>query len=142
MHEFSIAAGIVDSLLAYAEAHQNVSVLKVRVLVGELTCVDAQQLQFCYSSITEGLPLEGSELEVERQTASVQCRNCAYEGPPKYWEDALAATSIPTLQCPQCGSSAEAVRGHECEIKSLQILRQDNKTPHPVEASQPKSAPD
>jgi hydrogenase nickel incorporation protein HypA/HybF len=121
MHEFSIATGIVESVLEFAEAHPGASILKVRVIIGELTCVEREQLCFCYSSITKSTALDGSELEIEPMAAKVRCSHCAYAGPPKYWEGALAGMAIATLQCPRCGNAAEATCGHECEIKSVQV---------------------
>jgi hydrogenase nickel incorporation protein HypA/HybF len=130
MHEFSIATGLVDGLLEFIEVHPGVAVLKVRVVIGELACVEPEQLEFCYKSITQGTALDGSELEFEPLTAIVKCPACSYQGPPKYWDGVLVGTSIPTLQCPQCSQAAEAIQGHECQIKSVQVL-QDG----PVDAS-------
>lgn len=121
MHEFSIAAQIVESVADYAEAQGASAVLKVRLRVGELACVEAEQLRFCYESITHGTVMENSALEIETFAAEVQCPHCHYHGPPKYWEGALAGFAIPTLQCPGCGRAAEAVQGREVEIKSVQF---------------------
>ena len=37
MHEFSIASGVVETVLTYAEAHGVKKIVEVRMLVGELT---------------------------------------------------------------------------------------------------------
>ncbi len=119
MHEFSLATQIVESVREFTETHAAGEVLKVRLRVGELTCVEAEQLRFCFNSITRETVLEKAVLEIELVTAVVHCQHCAYNGPPKYWDGALAGTTIPTLQCPHCGRAAEATQGHECEIKSV-----------------------
>src|SRR5665213_1797595 len=125
MHEFSIATQILESVLEFAEARPSEEVLKVRLEIGELMCVEAGQLRFCYDSIKTNTPLKNSLLEIESVAAVVQCPHCQYEGPPKYWDGALAGASIATLQCPTCGKAAAAIQGHECAIKSIQLRRPD-----------------
>jgi hydrogenase nickel incorporation protein HypA/HybF len=120
MHELSIAATIMESVLEFLETRPVGKVLRVRLAVGELTCVQAEQLKFCYESVTRETPLAESILEIEEVPARVMCPKCAYKGPPKYWMESLADTPVPTLQCPECGGCAEAEQGHECAIRTIQ----------------------
>ena len=122
MHELSIAASIVESVLQFVGDRRVSKVLRVRLAVGELTCVQAEQLKFCYESVARETVIQDSTLDIEEVPARVKCGHCAYEGAPKYWIDSLADTPIPTLQCPQCGRSAEAAQGHECAIKTIQYV--------------------
>lgn len=122
MHEFSIAASIVESVLDFVEAHRARQVLVVRLRVGELTCVAVEQLQFCYESITRETAAADSVLEIDRVEASIQCPHCAYAGRPKYWEEAAGLTPVVTLECPRCGRTAEAAEGHECTIQAIQYV--------------------
>jgi|ERR1041385_1549623 hydrogenase nickel incorporation protein HypA/HybF len=122
MHELSIAASIVESVLDFVNERQVSEVRTVRLAVGELTCVQDEQLRFCYESLVKETPIEASALEIERLPAVVKCPHCQYEGPPRYWDEALSAQAVPTLQCPQCGKAAQAVRGHECAIRSIQYV--------------------
>jgi hydrogenase nickel incorporation protein HypA/HybF len=124
MHEFSIATDIVEAVSQFAEAHPDKKILKVRLQVGELTCVEADQLKFCYESIVKETNLENSALEIENVSARVKCPHCDYKGAPRYWDEAVT-TAIPTLQCPQCGQAAEAIAGHECAIKTVQFLQSE-----------------
>jgi hydrogenase nickel incorporation protein HypA/HybF len=125
MHELSIASTILESALQFVERHAVKKVVHVRLLVGELTCLEAEQLRFCYSAIIHDTALAESTLEIEKGLAEVKCPHCSYRGAPKYWADVLEAEPIPTLQCPQCGRAAEATRGHECEIKTIKFVRQE-----------------
>ena len=122
MHEFSIAAEIMETISEFAAAHPDKKVLEVRLQIGELTCVEPGQLKFCYESIVKGTSLENSALKIETRTATIKCPHCNYEGPPRRWSEALTV-SVPTLQCPQCGHAAEAVAGHECTIKSIRFFQ-------------------
>jgi hydrogenase nickel incorporation protein HypA/HybF len=120
MHELSIAATIMEDVLDFAEKQGAARVVRVRLAIGELTCVQSEQLQFCYQSIASETALADSALDIETVPARVSCSHCGYEGPPKYWMDSLVDAPMPTLQCPTCGKAAEAVQGHECSIRSIQ----------------------
>jgi hydrogenase nickel incorporation protein HypA/HybF len=120
MHEFSIATDVAAAVAEFAEEHPDEKVSRVHLQIGELTCVGAEQLAFCYNAIIAESPLAGSELKVEITRAHVECRHCKYEGKPHYWDSGLAALT-PTLQCPKCGQAAEAIAGHECAIRSIQF---------------------
>ena len=124
MHEFSIASSLVESVLEFATAPPPKKVLKVLLQVGELTCVEPEQLQFCYTSIIPVTAIRDSALEIERVAALVSCPHCGYAGAPKYWDDAQAASRIATLECPQCGKSAETTQGHDCTIRTIRYVEQ------------------
>ena len=89
MHELSIASAIVEHLLEFAESDPPKKILGVRLLVGELSCIEPEQLSFCYTAITKETAIEDSTLEIERAEAEVLCPNCSYRGRPKFWEDVL-----------------------------------------------------
>lgn len=122
MHEFSIVASLVERVLEFLDGHEAKRVVALRMAIGELTCVNAEQLRSCYELVTEGTAMAGSELEIEQTRALVKCPSCNFRGAPKYWEDALSSTSIPTLQCPGCGGGVEAIAGHECTIQRIKYV--------------------
>ena len=54
MHELSIASAIADQSLEFAESfNPPKKILGVRVLIGELSCIEPEQLKFCYDAITK-----------------------------------------------------------------------------------------
>ena len=120
MHELSIAATILEDVLGFVESRGISKVVRVRLAIGELTCVQTEQLKFCYESVTRETALMDSTLEIETVPARVKCPHCGYEGPPKYWMDSLADAPVPTLQCPECEKATDAAQGHECAIKTIQ----------------------
>jgi hydrogenase nickel incorporation protein HypA/HybF len=122
MHELSLASAVVDSVLEFLDAHEVKKILTVRVAVGELSCVEADQLRFCYTAITQETAMENSTLEIESVAAVVECPRCSYRGRPKYWEDALSAAPVPTLECPSCRGAVEPVEGNDCAIKTIQFV--------------------
>lgn len=122
MHELSIAATLMEDVLEFIEARGLSKVVGVRLAVGELTCIQAEQLKFCYESVTQETVLRDSKLEIELIPARVSCTHCRYEGAPKYWMESLSDVPVATLQCPKCGMAAEASQGHECAIRTIQYV--------------------
>ncbi|MEY2536803.1 MAG: hydrogenase nickel incorporation protein HypA/HybF [Verrucomicrobiota bacterium] len=121
MHELSIASGLVEKLLDFADKNPARKIVEVRLAVGELSHIEEEQLRFCYEAITTETPLEGSTLEIEKIAAMVKCPHCSYRGRPKYWDGALSGIPVATLECPSCGKAAEATDGQECAIKSVRL---------------------
>ena len=119
MHELSIASGLVEKLLDFADKNPDKKIIQVRLAVGELSHIEHEQLSFCYQAITAETPLEGSALEIETISAKVRCPHCSYRGQPKYWDGALSGIPVATLECPSCGKTTEATDGQECAIRSL-----------------------
>jgi hydrogenase nickel incorporation protein HypA/HybF len=124
MHELSIASTLVESVLEFAHSPPPKKIVKVLLQIGEFTCVEPEQLSFCYSAVIQETALAGSTLEIERVPAEVACPHCGYAGPPKYWNDALAAAPVATLQCPACGKAAETTHGHDCTIRTIRYVEQ------------------
>jgi hydrogenase nickel incorporation protein HypA/HybF len=121
MHEFSIASGLVEKLLDFAEKNPDKKIVEVRVAIGEFTQIEEEQLRFCYESIITEMPLSGSGLTIEPVRGQVACPHCNYAGPPKYWEGVLSGAPVATLQCPECGKAALATEGQECAIRSVRF---------------------
>lgn len=122
MHELSIASGLVEKLIDFAEKNPDKRIVGVRLAIGELSHIEEEQFRFCYAAITAETPLEGSTLEIEKIEAIVICPHCSYHGRPKYWDGALSGVPVATLECPSCGKAANATDGKECAIKSLRCI--------------------
>ena len=121
MHEFSIAAGLVEKLSEFLRQNPDKRIHEIRLGIGEISHIEHEQLRFCYSSITKETRLAGSTLKIEKVEALVECPHCSYRGRPKYWDEILAGAPVVTFQCPQCARAVEAMQGNECEIKSIRF---------------------
>jgi len=126
MHELSVASAVVEKVLEFVSAHSVKKVLAVRLEIGELSHIEAEQLRFCYVAITEQTPIQDSALEIETVEAVVNCERCRYRGRPKYWDDALSVGPIPTMECPNCGAAVEIAEGNDCAIKSIRFAVEDD----------------
>jgi hydrogenase nickel incorporation protein HypA/HybF len=125
MHEFSIAANLVEKLSEFARENPDKKLYEVLLEIGELSHIEHDQLCFCYESIINETPLEGSVLKIEKIDAFVSCPHCAYRGRPKYWEDILAGAPVVTFQCPACAQTVEEIQGRECAIKSIKFVQSE-----------------
>jgi hydrogenase nickel incorporation protein HypA/HybF len=122
MHELSVASSIANSVMDFARRHHPREVLEVKLAIGELSCLGAEQLKFCYKAVCKGTVIEGCSLEIEETKAEVHCPHCSYEGAPKMWDEAYQFVQVPTLQCPECGKGAEVIEGRACTIKNISYV--------------------
>jgi len=113
VHELSIIASVVESVIDTLEKYRGARVTEVRLKVGALAAVVEDSLQFCYGIATDGTPLEGSKLVVNLLPVTVHCDACGAEGP---------IDSLQSFRCATCGEPAGDVRqGRELEIEAIEI---------------------
>ena len=125
MHEFSIAADLIEKLSEFVRDNPDKKIHEVRLGIGELSHIEHDQLRFCYESITRETPLEGSALSIDKIETFVECPHCSSRGRPKYWDDILAGAPVVTFQCPACGKTVEETQGRECVIKSIRYIKNE-----------------
>ncbi len=104
MHELSIASTLVESVLEFANTPPPKKVLKVLLQIGELTCVEPDQLSFCYNRRHEGHGDRG-----------LDARNRARPGPGRVPPIAvtparrnIGTTRSPPLPSPLCNAPPAA----------------------------------
>ncbi len=122
MHEFSMTSQIVNYLLKEAKKHNAKRVDEVHLMIGKLTFLGLEQVQFAYTTLVRNTIMEGSKLHIEEKDGIVQCNACGYTGDIKYEEDPVHHIPTPTLNCPQCGGVVTIVGGKECTIKSIKLV--------------------
>jgi hydrogenase nickel incorporation protein HypA/HybF len=109
MHEFSIAAAVVDTAVRHA-AGRRVTLVSVRC--GRLRQVVPDALAFAFGIVARETVCEGARLEQEQIPARLRCAACARE-----WEIA-----VPAFRCPACGTADVAVlSGEELEVESIEV---------------------
>lgn len=111
MHELSLCqaiAGIVD------RARQDRAVHTVHLRLGELRQVVPETLEYCWTLVTDGGSLAGSELAIEHVPVRLDCRDC---GRQTTVEHALLLT------CASCGSGRiTVVTGEEFLVTSIDLV--------------------
>jgi hydrogenase nickel incorporation protein HypA/HybF len=121
MHELSIAASIVDAVSESASAYPGARVKEVRLRVGALASVVEDSLLFCWELATEGTPLAGAVLAIQKLPVVVHCGACGVD---------TEIEGVQSFRCPHCGELAADLRqGRELEIESIAL-----EEPEPKEA--------
>ncbi len=113
MHELSIAASIVEAVTESASAYPGARVKVVRLRVGALASVVEDSLQFCWELATEGSPLAGAALVINKLPVIVHCDACGVD---------TEIEGVQSFRCPRCGEPAADLRqGRELEIEAIEI---------------------
>jgi hydrogenase nickel incorporation protein HypA/HybF len=130
MHELSIAASIVETVSESAAAYPGARVIEVRLRVGALASVVEESLQFCWELASEGSPVAGAVLVINKLPVIVHCEVCDADS---------EIDGVQSFRCPQCGELAADLRqGRELEIESIELEDPENAAgqsgmPNPVE---------
>jgi hydrogenase nickel incorporation protein HypA/HybF len=113
MHELSIVSSIVDTVMESLVAYPGARVKEVRLRVGALAAVERESLDFCYGIATEGTPLEGSALVVNRLPVVMHCEPCGQD---------VELDGVQSFRCPRCDALCYDLRqGRELEIEAIEI---------------------
>ena len=122
MHEVSVMSSIIENVQQELASHHFERVEEVTLVVGELTYLGKDQLEFAYEVLTRGTALEGSKLVIEDERVEVSCARCGYVGPPEYIDDGSHNMSVPRLSCPKCQAPVVLVKGKSCRITSVKVV--------------------
>ena len=122
MHEVSVVSDIVSAILKELEKYKVVRVEEVTLVVGEMTSLGDEQLEFAYEIVTKDTKLEGSKLVIEHEKIWVRCKECDYMGEVRMLESDYGEHTIPVLACPECNGRVTVVKGQTCKVKNLKIV--------------------
>ena len=122
MHEFTMVSHIVQSVLAEADKNNAKKILEVHLIIGNLTFLGIDQVNFSYRVLTKNTKMQGSKLKIETRDGIVECNSCGYRGTICYENDSIYHLSFPTLNCPKCGCVVKIVEGQECIIKNIKAV--------------------
>ncbi|WP_131767131.1 hydrogenase maturation nickel metallochaperone HypA [Candidatus Protofrankia californiensis] len=109
MHELSICRAIAGIVAEHAGDRP---VQTVYIQIGQLRQIVPDTLVHCWSLVSEGTALDGSQLRIESVPAQIRCTDCGH----------MQTLTVPVLLCGQCGGrSVSVVRGEEFLITSLEL---------------------
>lgn len=107
MHELSVTQHILDIILRHAEGAARIT--DVYLVIGELSSMVDDCVQFYWGMIAAGTPAEGARLHFERIAATMVCQDCGHHF--------LLGDDF---TCPACGSeSAYIAGGDEFYVESI-----------------------
>ena len=112
MHELSVTQSILTITLKHAQRAGAARVKELNLVVGELSSIVDDSVQFYWDMISRGTIAEGAVLHFRRIPAALHCEDCAHEFPLDHRE----------YVCPACGSQRVRVtRGDEFFLESIDV---------------------
>jgi hydrogenase nickel incorporation protein HypA/HybF len=113
MHELPITQGILDVVLATAAQAGVPRVLAVDLVIGTLSGIVDDSVQFYFDILSQGTVAEGAALRIRHEPGEALCLACGHRfhvSPPL----------VPL--CPQCDSSRLQVQGGRAmRVESIEV---------------------
>jgi hydrogenase nickel incorporation protein HypA/HybF len=112
MHELGITQSILTIALHHARQANAVRINHVNLVIGELSSIIDDSVQFYWDMLTENTIAHGAVLNFNRVPASLHCRDC----------DHTFSLDREAYICPACGSSAiQVTGGDEFFMESIDV---------------------
>jgi hydrogenase nickel incorporation protein HypA/HybF len=112
MHELSITQSIMDIVLDQAKETGAKKVTKINLVIGEMSGVVSDCVQFYFDFLKKGNLTEEATLDFKLVPVELRCRDCqtVFQPGDSAWV------------CPNCGSTnPEVVRGQESYVESIEV---------------------
>ncbi|HIE34549.1 MAG TPA: hydrogenase maturation nickel metallochaperone HypA [Candidatus Altiarchaeales archaeon] len=117
MHEFSIAADIVDSAIKEAEDHKAKKIKEILLEIGQLTLINPEQLEFAIQSTASDTIADGLKIRIEILPVEIECEEKHRNKVEYRGKDYFLFLS--ELKCPECGKPVRIISGKECILKRI-----------------------
>ncbi|MFN8527355.1 MAG: hydrogenase maturation nickel metallochaperone HypA [Anaerolineae bacterium] len=116
MHELSVTQSILEIALRYAHQQsddsQGARITDLYLVVGDLSSIIDDSVQFYWDIISRGTLAEGAQLHFERIPTQMQCGDCGHSYPP----------NAEMLACPACNSTqVQVIAGDEFRLDAIEI---------------------
>jgi hydrogenase nickel incorporation protein HypA/HybF len=112
MHELSIATNIIEEVEKIAQLNCAQKILSIRLLIGPLSGIIPETLDFCFSDACIGTMAEGSMLLIDKSPLIIKCQKCALE----------SEVSPFSLLCPKCNlGDIKIISGKEFQIMDIEV---------------------
>ena len=117
MHELPITEAILTLALETARRAGARRVAGIELVVGDLTSIVDDSVQFYFDVLSQDTAAEGAALHFRREAATLACRACGHR-----------EQTHPPLPhaCPMCGSSRlEVAGGRAFFVQSIEVIDED-----------------
>jgi hydrogenase nickel incorporation protein HypA/HybF len=112
MHELAITQSMFDIVLKQAEKVQAKKVIKINLVIGEMTGVVSESVQFFLDFLARNTVAEGAVVYIKTVPPKAQCRNCNQIFELKEYD----------WTCPNCqGINVEVIAGKELFLESIEV---------------------
>ncbi len=108
----SVTQEILDIAVEKARENDAKAVRQINLVIGDLSSVVDESVQFYFDFLSKGTLAEGAKLVFERVPTQVRCRRCNTE---------FAAIGE-NWTCPNCRQmDCEITKGHEFSLDSIEV---------------------
>jgi hydrogenase nickel incorporation protein HypA/HybF len=129
MHELPATRGILEVALEAAERVGSPAILSIDIVVGELTSIVDDSVQFYFDMLSRGTVAAGASLRFRREPALARCGGCG---------DAFEARPPLPRTCPGCGSRHLSVTGGQAfYIESIEVADEGSRGDGDPEGERP-----
>ncbi len=112
MHELAITQSMFELVLEQAKKVRAKKVGKINLVIGEMTGVVGDCVQFYFDFISKGTLAEGAALSFVMVPPKAQCRGC----------NKLFELKDFDWTCPYCrGNSLQIIAGEELFVESIEV---------------------
>lgn len=112
MHELAVTQSMLNLALEHAERAGAGRITRINLVIGELSGIVDDCVQFYFDFVSKGTPAEGAQLAFERLPAWLSCRACGHE----------FALRNGDWTCPVCQAlGGEFIAGRECYMESIEV---------------------
>ena len=112
MHELAITQSILDIVLNEAKAAQANKITRINLVIGELSGVVSDCVQFYFDFLKKGNAAEEATLNFKLVPAELRCRDCL----------TVFNLKDSTWVCPNCKSTnLDATSGRESYVESIEV---------------------
>jgi hydrogenase nickel incorporation protein HypA/HybF len=112
MHELGITQSMLNLVLEQAEKAGAKEVGKINLVIGEMTGVVGECVQFYFDFLSKGTPAEGAALAFKIIPTTAKCRGCDKNFELKEFD----------WTCPYCQrNNIEIVAGKELFVESIEV---------------------
>lgn len=116
MHELAVTQSILEIALQHAEQAGAGRITDLHLVIGQLSSMVDDSVQFYWDLISQGTPAEGARLHFRRVPVEMQCRACDH----RYTPDG-------DFMCPACGSDqVQVVAGEEFYLEAIDVAAADD----------------
>ncbi|MAU13353.1 MAG: hydrogenase maturation nickel metallochaperone HypA [Anaerolineaceae bacterium] len=117
MHELPVTESILTIALRYAEREHATSISDLYLVIGDLSSIVDESVQFYWDIISRDTIAEGATLHFERTPMQMVCFDCGKTYRPEPG----------TLSCPGCGSTIVQVAGGEdFRLEAITVEKDEN----------------
>ena len=112
MHELSITQEILRIAVEHAERANAKRIIDINLVVGDLSSVVDDSVQFYFDFLSPGTLAEGAQLHFTRIKARLKCRQCEREFEPEGMN----------WNCPNCDAiGGDILSGKEFYLDNIQV---------------------